>query len=193
MCRKPELFKHILLILSVIVCSCSTAEKDAPVISRIFKGNRFLPEAVNRIYIDKITNENINITLTEALNSSLKRKINLGEKLAVVDSAEKSDMTLRIDLGNYSSEAVKYNSSGEVEVTKLRLCSYVWLISTQTGEEKIKNKKIESDFVYSEITPPVMNEFRAINSLADQMADRIISVVSTGWYVEKSNQKRSEE
>lgn len=182
---KPEPFRFVLLLMSVAVFGCSTTGKNDPVVSKIFKGNRLVPEAVNRVYIDSITGGHINSAVRDNLLLSLERKLNGEKKLALVHSPEKSDLKLRVHLERFSSEAVKHNVSGDVDESKLRIECLVWIISSQNGDEIIKEKKVDAEQMYSEINPPVITEFRAITLLTDKLAGRIISVILTGWYLEK--------
>jgi len=177
-----------LLIFSAIIffTACLSGEKSGSGLSNTFKGNRLLPAAVNRIYIEKIYDGNISAAVKDSFTAALRSKINLNKKLSLIDYPENSDLILKIRLTGFVSENVKYNSMGIVELKKLRLDSFVWLVSAATGEEKIREKKVESEQFYSDINPPAMSELKAITVLTDQLADRVVSVITTGWYLEKN-------
>lgn len=70
----------------------------------------------------------------------------------------------------------------------MRIDSFLWIISSSTGEDMIRRRRIGSEQFYSEINSPVMSEFRAITVLTEQLADRIVSVIITGRYQEDSSQ-----
>ena len=180
--------KIFTLLMFFLIFSCSSGDKRDSVISKTFKGTRMLPDAVNRIYINKISSENVSSAVKDVFEYSLRKCINLNQKLDLVESPEKSDLIVKILLTGYSSVPVKFNSSGIAEETKLRLDSFVWITAAATGEDRVKNKKVESEYLYSGIKPPVMSEFKAITFLSDLLAERIVSVMSTGWYQDKYQQ-----
>lgn len=176
------LCRFITLFVIAFFSACSSGGEVNSVISQTFKGDRLLHEGVNRIYIDKIYDGNISDAVKDIFKSSLGTRINLSKKLAVVDSPEKSDLILKVMLTGFSSEPVKFNSLGTIEEKKLRIDSFIWLISPLTGEEQLRKKRVVSEQFYSEVNPPVMSEYRAISLLTDQLSDRIVSVIITGWY-----------
>jgi len=190
---KLSILKFYTLFISIIFLGCSSGEKSTSVLTKTFKGTRFLSGSVNRIYIDKISDGNINSMVMDTFASSLRNRINLNKNLSVVDSPDDSDLILKVWLAGYSSEPVKINSSGIVEERKLRIDSFVRLISTSTGEEKIKKKYVDSVQYYSEINPPVTSEFKAVTALTDLLSDRVVSVVITGWYPDNNPQFNTKE
>lgn len=185
MYMKQKGLKLIILFTVIIFSNCSTAGESDSSVLNVFKGNRMLPDGVSRIYIDEIFDGDINSSIKETFGIVLREKINTNSSLYLVDSSEKSDLTMRVRLTGYSSKPVKFTSSGEVIETKLRLDAYVRLIYTSTGEEKLRNKLVESELVYSDKNPPIMSEYSAMTALTEQLAQRIISVITTGWYLEK--------
>ena len=178
--------KLTILFAVMILSVCSNGEKRDAIISETFKGNRLLPEGVSRIYIDEVSDGSINSTAKETFDIVLRRRINLNPQLSLIDTPDNSDLVLKLRLTGYSSKPVKYNESGEVIEKKLRLNAYVHMIYIPAGEEKIRNKLVESELVYSDKNPPIMSEYNAITSLTDLLAERIVSVVTTGFYNEKS-------
>ncbi len=186
---------QILLVLFIYITipGCLAGEKNASVLEKTFKGNRLLSEGVNRIYIDKISDGYINSIVIESVDSSLRNKINLNKNLSVVNSPEFSDMILKVWLTSYISEPVKFNSSGIIEERRLKIDSFICLISSTTGEEIIKKKYIDSVQFYSDVIPPVTSEFKAITGLTDMLSERIVSVLITGWYLDKDPQSNMTE
>lgn len=181
---KTAVMKYYLLVLIVLTQSCSAGGAGDSVLSKTFKGTRLLPDAVNRIYIEKISGGNIDASVIDSFDYSLRKKVSLNKKLSMVDSAEKSDVILTVKLARFSSKILKFNSSGIAEEKKLKLDSYVWLAATSNGELRIRKKLVESELFYSDTKPPVVSEYKAIAGLTDILAERVVSVVSTGWYVE---------
>ncbi len=179
---------YILFLLFPFALCCSTSDRGEinSVISQTFKGDRLLHEGVNRIFVDKIYDGNINSSVKEIFESSLRTKINLNNKLTVVESRENSDLILKVFITEFTSEPVKFSSSGVTEETKLKMDSFIWILSSSTGEEHIRKKRVWSEQFYSDINSPVMSEFRAITVLTEQLADRIVSVITTGRYQEDS-------
>jgi hypothetical protein len=151
----------------------------------MLKGNRVIPDGVSRIYIDEILAGNISDNVMDSFKSSLRKQINSSDKISLTDSRAESDMTLRVLIDEFYSEPIKFNPSGVVVEKKMRIVAYIYLKYTKTNEECFNDKKVESEVVYSEVNIPIMSEYKAMTLLADQLSGRIISVITTGWYLKK--------
>lgn len=180
---RPKGLKLILIFTLAVCTSCKSDYTDS-VVSQVFRGNRPLPTGVSRIFIEMMPDVIINDAVKDTFSKAMNTRISKSEQLSLVSSPGESDLVLKVSFTEYSSEPVKVNSSGTVEKYKLRLVSFVWIISPSTGDEKVRQKKVDAELVYSELIPPVMSEYQAISALTDQLADRVISVVSTGFYRE---------
>lgn len=183
---KHSVWKLTIIFTVIILSACSNGEKRQAMLSETFTGNRLLPEGVSRIYIDEITDGSVNSTVKETFDIVLRRRINLNQQLSLINSPDKSDLLLKIRLSGYSLKPVKYNTSGEVIQKKIRLDAYVQMIYIPTGEEKIRNKMVRSELIYSDKNPPVMSDYSAATALTDLLAERIVSVATTGFYDENS-------
>lgn len=179
-------WKFAVIIAVIILSACSNGEKRKAMLSETFTGNRLLPEGVSRIYIDKVTDGSVDSTAKETFDVVLRRRINLNPQLSLIDTPDNSDLILKIRLTGYSLEPVKYNTSGEVIQKKIRLDAYVRMIYVPTGEEKIRNKLVQAELKYSDKNPPITSDYSATTSLTALLADRIVSVATTGFYDEKT-------
>ncbi|MCL1864293.1 MAG: hypothetical protein FWF73_00590 [Spirochaetes bacterium] len=179
------LLKCLLIFPLLISVSCATISESEPVFNQVLKGNRVIPDGVSRIYVEQILVTDISGNVMDSFKSSLRRQINSSDKISAADSQGESDMSLRVLLDEFYCEPVKFNLSGVVVEKKMRIVAYMYLKYTKTGEECLNNKKVESEVVYSEVNIPVMSEYKALTLLTDQLSERIISVITTGWYLKK--------
>ena len=183
---KVTALKLSVLFSAFIITACSSAGPDDSSVSKVFKGNRMLPEGVSRIYLDETTDGSVDRTAKDTFDIVLRRRINFNKQLSLMDTPDKSDLVLKVRLTGYTIKPVKYNTSGEAVQKKISLNAYVHMIYIPTGEEKIRNKLVESELIYSDKNPPIMSDYNAITSLTDILAERVVSVVTTGFYNENS-------
>jgi len=184
---KHTVLNIIILFMLTFLVSCSTGGKTGSAISKMFKGNRMLPEGTGRVYLEIISENDIDSSIRDALLESVTMKINTSQQLSLVDTRDAGDLVVKVMLTGFFSDPVKFNSSGVVVLKKIRIDSLVWLTATATGEEKLRNKKVESEMFYSDVDPPVLSEYKALTVLTDLHADRVVSVISTGWYLDNRN------
>jgi len=144
-----------------------------------------IPDGVSRIYIDEISAKGIGDNILDSFRSSLRRQINSSDKISAAASHSESDIALRVLLDEFYCEPTKINSSRVVVEKKMRIVAYIYLKYSKTGEECLNNKKVESEVVYSEVNIPIMTEYKAMTVLTDQLAERILSVITTGSYLKK--------
>ena len=182
-------YRHILLkcflILPLLTGACVPNSESDPVFKQVLKGNRVIPDGVSRIYVDEITCRDISDNIMDSFKTSLRRQMNSSDKISAAASPDNSDIMLRILLDEFYSDPVKINSLGLVIEKKMRIVAYMYLKYTKTDEEFLSNKKVESEIVYSEVNIPIMSEYKALTLLTDQLAERIIAVTTTGWYLKK--------
>lgn len=184
--RVRSLSRLIILISSFLFTSCASVENNSvSVISKTFRGEEILHEGINRIYIEKISNGNIDSSIPVTLESSLKRRINIEGRLTVVDDISASDAILRVRIVKVISEPFDYDSSGRPGKKRIRIDSAVSLIYTRTGLERISRSEVYADDVYSTGGASTASEYREISGLTDKLSEKIISVIYTGWYREK--------
>jgi len=179
------LLKCFLILPLFIFVSCIPSSGSDPVFNRVLKGNRVIPDGVSRIYTDEITGRDISDNVMDSFRRSLRRQINSSDKISGTDSPGDSDMTLRVLIDEFYLDPVKINSLGVVVEKKMRIVAYMYLKYTKTDEECLSNKKVESEVVYSEVNIPIMTEYKALTLLTDQLSERIIAVITTGWYLKK--------
>jgi len=144
-----------------------------------------IPDGVSRIYIDEVSANDISDNVMNSFRTSLRKQINSNDKISAADSHSGSDMALKVLLDEFYLESTKVNSLRVVVEKKMRIVAYMHLRYTKTDEECLSNKKVESEVVYSEVNIPIMSEYKAMTLLTDQLAERIISVITTGSYLKK--------
>jgi len=179
------LLKCFLILLFLVFESCIPGTESVPVINQVLKGNRVIPDGISRIYVEEIICSDISDNIMDSFKSSLRKQINSNDKISAADSPEESDMKLRVLVDEFYSDPIKINSLGVVDEKKMRIVSYMYLKYTKTDVECLSNKKVESEVVYSEVNIPIMSEYKALTLLTDQLAERIIAVITTGWYLKK--------
>jgi len=159
-------------------------ESDS-VFKQVLKGNRVIPDGVSRIYIDEVSANDISDNITDSFRTSLRKQINSSDKISAADSHSVSDITLRVLLDEFYLEPTKIDSLRVVVEKKMRIVAYMHLKYSKTDEECLSNKKVEAEVVYSEVNIPITSEYKAMTLLTDRLAERIISVITTGSYLKK--------
>jgi hypothetical protein len=144
-----------------------------------------IPDGVSRIYVDEIISRDISDNVMDSFKSSLRKQINSSDKISAADSPEDSDMKLRVLIDEFYFDPTKINPLGVIVEKKMRIVAYMFLKYTKTDVECLSNKKVESEVVYSEVNIPITTEYTAMTLLTDQLAERIIAVITTGWYLKK--------
>jgi len=178
-------YRYILLkcflILPLLVFESCLPSADS--VNQVLKGNRVIPDGISRIYVEEIISSNISDNVMDSFKSSLRKQINSNDKISAANSTEDSDMKLRVLIDEFYSDPIKINSLGVVDEKKMRIVAYMYLKYTKTDVECLSNKKVESEIVYSEVNIPITTEYKAMTLLTDQLAGRIISVITTGQYL----------
>ena len=182
---RSVLLKFFLIFPLLIFESCISSSAPDTVYNQVLKGNRVIPDGVSRIYVDEVSAKNISENIIDSFKSSLRKQINSSDKILLTDSHSGSDIALRVLLDEFYSEPTKINSLRIVVEKKMRIVAYMHLKYTKTDEECLSNKKVEAEVVYSEVNIPITTEYKAMTLLTDQLAERIISVITTGSYLKK--------
>ena len=182
---RSVLLKFFLIFPLLIFEACISCGEPDPVFNRVLKGNRVIPEGISRIFIEEVSAANISSDVIDSFKTSLRKQVNSNDKISSADSLAVSDITLKVFLNEFYSEPTKINSLRVVVEKKMRIVAYMHLKYTKTGEECLSNKKVEAEIVYSEVNIPITTEYKAMTLLTDQLAERIISVITTGSYLKK--------
>ncbi len=171
--------------MGAVALSCSTAGSEKIGLSDIFRGNRPLPEGYRSVYIENVQGDSIDKTVRESALTSIRNRINSSSQLSLSGSSAKSDILLIVRITWFSSEPVKFNALGIAEERRLRIAAIVTLKFTGTSASESRGKVVEAEQIYSDTKLPAVSEYRAVELLSDKLAERIVSVIITGWYDEK--------
>lgn len=178
------------VLTSALIASCSHGQNDDSIITKAFKGTELIPAEVNRLCIIEITNNSTLKELPGMLKTEMKRKINTGGRLFLTDDLNLCDARVRITLLPLISEPLRFNAAGIAEERRVRVDALVTMEHSSTGTEVIRNRDTYADHIYRVTGKGSVSEYRGISGLTEKLAERIISVITTGWYKE-SNLNRS--
>lgn len=179
----------IMVIIPVLIEGCSHSQNEDSILSKAFKGTELIPAEVNRLCIVEITNKSTLDELPGMLKTEMKRRINTGGRLFITDDVNICDAKVRITLLPLISEPLKFNAAGIPEERRIRVDALVTMEHTSTGAEVIRNRDTYADHIYRITGKGAVSEYRGITGLTEKLAERIISVMTTGWFKE-DNMKR---
>jgi hypothetical protein len=172
----------IISFLVILSAACSSANKESSDILNIFSGEPIIPGAAKKIYINPILNRTDNTVLPDELIQPLKNRINFEGRLLVAGSIEQSDLEVNLEIFSLTVKPYTFDTSGNPIEKQMRTIVFVSIFNSKNNKALLKYKEVEAIVVFSEIKPPVMDEYNAIVALANILSERITSVITTGWY-----------
>jgi len=180
----------IQLLITVLLSACSPGHNHGSILTKTFKGTELIPSEVNRLCITAIVNKSTLDELPGMLRTEMKRKINTGGRLFMTDDISICDAKVSITLLPLISEPLNFNAAGIAEARRIRVDALVTMEHTSTGTEVIRNRDTYADHIYRVTGKGAVSDYRGITGLTEKLAERIISVITTGWFKE-DNLKRS--
>ncbi|HOP62842.1 MAG TPA: hypothetical protein PK358_06940 [Spirochaetota bacterium] len=181
-----KLKKHItialLITVSLSLSGCSACSSSKSVISSAFDGTELIPDELNRICIVKIENRSGRNELPGLLKSEIKNRMNSERRLLFTGDIASCDIKLWITLLPLVSAPYSFNPAGVTEKRRLKVTALVTLAHAGTGKTIIKNRETYAEFIYTETGTGSISEHRGITGLTEKLAERIISVITTGWF-----------
>lgn len=180
----------ISILAAAFISGCAQSQNNKSIIAQAFDGTELIPADVNRICITEVTNNSSYDDIPKILKSDMKRKINTGGRLYLTDDINSCDVRISITLLPLLSEPLNFNASGIPREKRLRIDALVTMEHASTGIQVIKNRDTYAEFIYSVTGRDSISEYRGITGLTEKLSERIISVITTGWYKE-DNLKRS--
>jgi hypothetical protein len=172
----------VISLLVILSAACASADKRSADILSIFSGEPITPGAAKKIYINPILNKTDNTVLPDELIQLLKNRINFEGRLIVVESEERSEMEVNLEIFSLTVKPYTFDTSGNPIEKQMRTIVFVSLFNSKNKKAILKDKEVEAVIVYSEIKPPIKDEYSAILALANILSERITSVITTGWY-----------
>lgn len=180
--KKCNAATGIISLLIILSAACSSADKGSADVLSIFSGEPITPGAAKKIFINPILNKTDNTVLPGELTQPLKNRINFEGRLIVVESTEQSEMEVNLEIFSFTIKPYTFDTSGNPVEKQMRAIVFVSLFNSKNKKAILKDKEVEAIVVFSEIKPPVKDEYSAIVALASILSERITSVITTGWY-----------
>ncbi len=106
-------------------------------------------------------------------------------RLAVVSSPLETDLVLSGKVLSFTLQNLEYNEIGQPVKKRMRITASVKLLDRINMRTVFRDSDVQSFRTYSDILPPVENEFQVLNRVIDELAERIVSQTLTGWYTDK--------
>ncbi len=183
---KKILSVMIQVLAAAFIAGCSHGQNEESILAKAFKGTKLIPPEVNTLCIVNITNNSTIEDMPEILKTEMKRRINTGGRLYLSDDADMCDAKIRITLLPLISEPLRFNAAGIPEERRIRVDALVTMEHSSTGTEVIRNRDTYADHIYRVTGQGAVSEYRGISGLTEKLADRIISVITTGWFKEEN-------
>lgn len=180
----------ISILAAALIEGCSLSRGSNSIISRTFEGTELIPGDVNRICITEIANGTSREEIPEMLRSEIRRRINAGGRLYLTDDIGTCDIKVRITLLPLISEPLGFNAAGMPEERRIRVDVLVAMEHASTGKVVMKNRETFAEFIYRVTGKGSISEYRGITGLTEKLSERIISVITTGWYKEDDPKSR---
>lgn len=174
----PFLISVLVLLLTA---GCSSGSS---ILSQAFEGTELIPSDVSRICIVEITNYSSREEIPEILKSELKRRINTGGRLYLTDDTDSCDIKTRITLLPLITDPLGFNAAGIPEERRIRVDALVTVEHASTGKEVMKNRETYAEYIYRVTGRGAISEYRGITGLTEKLSERLLSVITTGWYKE---------
>ncbi len=180
---KPVIFNAALAAAALILfTSCSAADQP---LMKSFTGERIIPDSANKIFIRPFSNSSGRVFPLGEMRIKLKELIGEEQRLAVVDAEEDCDIMLGGEITAFSIHDILFSRSGTAEKRRIRLTLSLNLIKCRDKTVIFRNRKVEAHRTFSETTPPIEDENRAVLNLIDTAGKRITSLLVTGWYTDR--------
>lgn len=187
MMKKIFLLSVISVAFFAVISGCSSAQRDTSIISGAFDGTALIPADVSRLCVEEIENRSSRDEIPGMLMSELRRRFNFSGRLYLTDDISSCDVKLRITLLPLITEPLDFNSAGIPEQRRLRLDALITMTHSSTGDEVMKNREAYAEVVFRVAGRDSISEYRGITGLTEKLSERIISVITTGWFKDDNN------
>lgn len=179
----------IITITACIISGCTSAQQGSTAISKIFDGKELIPENANVLCVEDIINNSTRPEIPGILMSELRKRFNTGGRLYLSDGNTLCDVKILITLMPLKTELLGYNASGIPEERRLRSDALVTLIHTSTGVEVFRNRETYAEYRYRVAGKGSISDYQGISGLTEILAERIVSLINTGWFKEGLDKK----
>lgn len=161
----------------LLLAGCSFVQGGSAITEQV-KGGSLIPENAARIYIKQFTGGTNGAEFGNEYSRRLKSAINLDGRLAVVESADESDLMLDASPVHYIEENVKFDASGRPVVRRISITVRVTLSERLTGRVIIRDKETDHFTQYNPDSAIINEVYR---ELADRASAAVLSIILTGW------------
>ncbi len=185
--KRAEVFILSICLLPGIFCTGSQKKDESRVrkILKSSKGEPVIPRGANRIYIRNFINRSGRDQIEKRLIFRIEKLISMDGRLAAVPSQEESDLVLSGMIISFSVQNLEYDRLGQAVKKRMLIIASVKLVDRINRRTVFRESAVQSFRTYSDILPPVEKEFRVVNRVIDELAERIVSKTLTGWYTDK--------
>ncbi|MFC1670110.1 LPS assembly lipoprotein LptE [Spirochaetota bacterium] len=181
--------KTAVSIFIIIVSACSAPEsKDNSKILKVIKsidGELVVPRTANKIRILPFGSSNKGKEISEKLLISIRKKINLDGRLSVVGNRDRADLKLDGRVRGFQIQPLEYGEYNRPVKQRMRIVVSVRLINLKGGKVIFHDRQIQSFKTFSDIVPPIKTEAEVLESVIEDLAERISRKAVTGWYTDK--------
>ncbi len=179
----------IIITTSVIISGCASSQQDSSSISKVFDGKVLIPDDANVLCVDNLINNSTRQEIPAILLPELRKRFNTTGRLYLSEDRTRCDVKVLITLLPLKTEPLSYNASGIPEEKRLRIDALVTLIHASSGEEVFRGRDAYAEHIYRVAGKGSISDYQGISRLTEILAERIVSLINTGWFKEDTDRK----
>jgi predicted nucleic acid-binding OB-fold protein len=173
---------YFFIILSMLSCS-SLQETPGQIANVIEKstGETIIPRNSNNIYIYPFKNKTTRQDLEDKMMMSIRNKISLEGRLALVSDVKSAELSLECIVKKYIIEFIEFRDIGRPVRMRLKIFISAKLYDIKKEKVIFFDQEMQSFKIYSDVLSPVETEDQALEFVINNLTDRIMEKVKTGW------------
>lgn len=178
----------LLIILLVSACSTSDVKETAGGVTSVFEhlnGEPVVPRAANTIYVEPFGNTSSLNGLEDRFMTRFYTLITTDGRLALIKSEDNADIIMRGAILSIEIQNITYSKFGQPDKKRVRIRANVKLIDNKKKKIIFDDSEVQAFTEFSEITPPIIQEFQAVETTLDTLAKRLFSKIINGWYTDQ--------
>jgi hypothetical protein len=171
-------------ITILFVISCSSFQETPTQIANVIDkstGDTVIPRNSNSIYIYPIKNNTTRQDIEDKITIAIRNKISLEGRLVIVSDLKSAELSLECTVNNYLIEFIEYKDIGRPVRMRLKILLSARLYDLKKGKVIFFDKGMQSYKIYSDVLPPVETEEQALEFVINNLTNRIMEKLSTGW------------
>ena len=176
--------KYFIFITISTILSCTSLQEAPSQIANVIDkstGETIIPRNANSLFIYPINNKSRRYDIEDKIMMSIRNKISLEGRLALVPDLKSAELSLECIVNNYIIENIEYRDIGRPVKMRLKILISARLYDLKRQKIIFSDPEMQSFKIYSDILSPIETEDQALEFVINNLTDRIIEKVRTGW------------